>query len=288
MRSLLSDESLLVGHPDQTSEDICEAGENMGVKRVPIIISERCSVAWKFIMENKEFGITLVQLYACNLQKQRNVRDLHYCSVIYNDCKWLTECLDHLTSKVNYDKSELIKVPAICALLNAQMERIWEEKTNEMKVFHEKLVCEKCSSLDEIDYQEVENEIRHCFSKFVVRMDEDKSLMCRYIEKSTVTSILSKVTLHVMEQLECAILLLQKIEPSHITPLVSVIQRLSSLDSFEQSKLASIKLMLDSSLEDISGLWQQKKLNLSEQDLRKLAHSLHAAEGKAKVATLFH
>jgi len=57
---------------------------------------------------------------------------------------------------------------------------------------------------------------------------------------------------------------------------------------FSESKLASIKLMLDSSLEDISGLWQQKKLNLSEQDLRKLAHSLHAAEGKAKVATLFH
>ena len=50
MRSLLSDESLLVGHPDQTSEDICEAGENMELKRVPIIISERCSVAWKFIM----------------------------------------------------------------------------------------------------------------------------------------------------------------------------------------------------------------------------------------------
>ena len=120
------------------------------------------------------------------------------------------------------------------ALLNAQMERIWEEKTKEMKLFHEKLVSEKCSSLDEIDYQEVENEIRHCFSKFVVRMDEDKSLMCRYIEKSTVTSILSKVTLHVMEQLECAILLLQKIEPSHIKPIVSVIQRLSKLDGFER------------------------------------------------------
>lgn len=120
------------------------------------------------------------------------------------------------------------------ALLNAQMERIWEEKTKEMKLFHEKVVGEKCSSLDEIDYQEVENEIRHCFSKFVVRMDEDKSLMCRYIEKSTVTSILSKVTLHVMEQLECAILLLQKIEPSHIQPIVSVIQRLSKLDGFER------------------------------------------------------
>ena len=114
------------------------------------------------------------------------------------------------------------------------MERIWEEKTNEMKLFHEKLIAEKCRSLDEIDYQEVENEIRHCFSKFVVRMDEDKSLMCRYIEKSTVTSILSKVTLHVLEQLECAILLLQKIEPSHIKPLVSVIQRLSKLDGFER------------------------------------------------------
>ena len=52
MRSLLSDDSLLVGHPDQTSEDICETGENMEFKRVPIIISERCSVAWKFIMVN--------------------------------------------------------------------------------------------------------------------------------------------------------------------------------------------------------------------------------------------
>ena len=54
------------------------------------------------------------------------------------------------------------------------------------------------------------------------------------------------------------------------------------------SKLASIKLMLESSLEDVSVLWQQKQLNLSEQELRTLAQSLHADDGKAKVATLFH
>ena len=46
--------------------------------------------------------------------------------------------------------------------------------------------------------------------------------------------------------------------------------------------------MLESSLEDMTVLWQQNQLNLSEQDLRKLAHSLHAEEGKAKVAALFH
>ena len=50
MRLILSEESLLVGHPDQGSDEICEAGEEMGVKRVPIIISEKCSAAWKFIM----------------------------------------------------------------------------------------------------------------------------------------------------------------------------------------------------------------------------------------------
>ena len=62
------------------------------------------------------------------------------------------------------------------------MERIWEAKTDEMKLFHEKIVAEKCNSLDEIDYQEVESDIRNCFLEFVARMEQDRSLMCRYIE----------------------------------------------------------------------------------------------------------
>lgn len=281
MRKILIEKSVIPKYGANLEKmEICESITDERTR--PLLISERCYAAWELIQENKEFAISMIELYSSIIQKE-NIRGLTYWSIIFNDCQWLLQGMEDLVSRINFPKLEIFKIPAVSALLSNLSERIWDVKINELKETHEKLLSDKFGLIEEIDHPSVERELSDAVDTFTVAVDADKSVMEIYFSEEQATSIIKQLTLHMMDQLAMKIQLLPNINDEFAKPLTTLIQKMSKAAGFKESKLPSIKLVLESSLEALSVLYEEKQLKLSASELRDLAKARFPTADKRKM-----